>query len=342
MNLRLSADQQLLVDTFASLYRDLSPTSVVRAAESGSGIDNKLWTALVETGAITMGVPEEHGGGGAEMLDLALVAEQHGRHLAPAPLIEAQVATRLLASLVDDGAALDLSDLLSSGRVVTLTVRPSSGSLATLVPGGWVADVALVLSGQRLLIFDLEGHRTKVDNTGGLPLADITVPADATEIASGPRAQTAFSVARFEWLSLMGAALVGIGERALEIGVDYARERKAFGQPIGAFQEVAHRLADVATAIDGARLLAREAAWAASADPDRFHQLAAMGFAFAAETARAAGYRSLHVHGGYGSMAEYDIQLYFRRAWAWAAQYGPPESAYDLVADQRYGLGAER
>src|SRR4051794_23406956 len=330
MDLRLSADQQLVVDTFAGLYRDLSPVSVVRAAESGSGIDDKLWTALVETGAVTMGVSEEHGGGGAEMLDLALVAEQHGRHIAPAPLIECQVAMRLLARLVDEGAPPEVADLMSSGRIVTVTVRRPSGNKATLVPSGWVADTAVVLSDQRLLMFDLDGHRTRVANTGGLPLADITVPTDAAEIASGPAAEALFTAARFEWLTLMGAALAGIAERALQIGVDYACERQAFGQPIGAFQEVSHRLADVATGTDGARLLAREAAWAAGAEPERFRQLAAMSFAFAAETARAASYRSLHIHGGYGSMAEYDIQLYFRRAWAWAGQFGPPESAYDL------------
>src|SRR5262249_6064635 len=133
------------------------------------------------------------------------------------------------------------------------------------------------------------------------------------------------------------AALVGIGARALEIGIDYARERKAWGVPIGSFQAVSHRLADSATALDGARLLAYEAAWAASEQPERHSERAAMAFAFASESARDATYRSLHFHGGYGFMMEFDVQLYYRRARAWSGIYLEPRRAYGRVADKRYG-----
>ena len=135
---------------------------------------------------------------------------------------------------------------------------------------------------------------------------------------------SAFDGALDDFLVLTAAGLVGIGARALEIGVEYVKERKAWGVPIGSFQAIAHRLADSATAVDGARLLAYEAAWAASDEPDRHSELAAMAFAFAYESARDATYRSLHFHGGYGFMMEYDIQLYYRRARAWANVYAEP------------------
>jgi alkylation response protein AidB-like acyl-CoA dehydrogenase len=155
------------------------------------------------------------------------------------------------------------------------------------------------------------------------------------ELAAGRDAAAAFEVARDEWMVLMANALAGMGSRSIEIGVDYVKERQAFGVPIGSFQAVAHGLADAATAVDGSVLLAREAAWAAGSDVDRASELAALAFGFTAESAREASYRSLHYHGGYGFMLEYDIQLYFRRAKAWPAQWGEPRLAYARAAQLR-------
>ena len=136
---------------------------------------------------------------------------------------------------------------------------------------------------------------------------------------------------------MTAAALVGVGARSLEIGVEYVSERQAFGASIGSFQAISHRLADSAVALDGARLLTYEAAWAADDDPDRATELAALAFAFATEAARDASYRSLHFHGGYGFMEEYDIQLYWRRARAWAAAWGEPAAGYRRATAARHG-----
>jgi alkylation response protein AidB-like acyl-CoA dehydrogenase len=156
-------------------------------------------------------------------------------------------------------------------------------------------------------------------------------------LAEGDAARVAHERAVDEWMALTGAALVGVAARALEIGVAYVKERKAWGVPIGTFQAISHRLADSASAIDGARLLAYEAAWAADDQPERAAELAAMSFAFAYETARDTTYWSLHFHGGYGFMMEYDIQLYYRRARGWANVFTDPELVYRRVADHRYG-----
>jgi alkylation response protein AidB-like acyl-CoA dehydrogenase len=126
----------------------------------------------------------------------------------------------------------------------------------------------------------------------------------------------------------MANALVGIGTRSIELGVEYAKERRAFGVPIGSFQAVAHGFADAATAIEGSKLIAREAAWAAGEDVARATELACLSCGFCAESAREASYRSLHYHGGYGFMLEFDIQLYFRRARAWPAVFGEPARMY--------------
>jgi alkylation response protein AidB-like acyl-CoA dehydrogenase len=338
VDLRLSVEQEQLVEAFSGLYSKHAAPEHVRAAEA-TGFDAELWGRLLGLGVLPMAVAEASGGWGASLLDLAVVAEQHGRFVAPAPVVEAQVAARLLARL-GQAAAPPLAAALAGDRLVTFSPRRARGPVAALVPAGSVADDAIILAGDRLLLVPLDGARTVVENLASMPLADIALPdpaaaADVVVLAEGPAALAAHDRALDDWLALTGAALVGLAARALEIGVDYVKERHAWGVPIGSFQAISHRLADSATAVDGARLLAQQAAWAEADQPERFAELAAMAFAFAYETARDATYRSLHFHGGYGFMMEYDIQLYYRRARGWAEVFGDPAAAYRRVSDRR-------
>jgi len=180
-------------------------------------------------------------------------------------------------------------------------------------------------------------ERAPFENLGGMALADVDVSSATTVLASGDEARTALDAATDDWLRLTAAALVGLGARALELGVAYAKERQAFGAAIGSFQAVAHPLADSAAALDGARLLAHEAAWAADEAPGQAAELAALAFGFAGDAARAVTQRSLHVHGGYGFMMEHDIQLYWRRARAWTNVWGEPALAYRRASAIRHG-----
>ncbi|MCT7659013.1 acyl-CoA dehydrogenase [Mycobacterium deserti] len=335
MDLSLSGEQRQLVDSFAAMYAQASSPEEVRAAEP-SGFDPKLWAALTETGAVEMAVDEADGGWGASVLELALIAEQHGRALASAPIIEAQVAARALAA--SGGGGL-LEGALAGDKIVSFAPRPCEGDVLTLVPGGAVADTVVALVADRLVACPTTA-RGCVTNLGSLPLADIEIDHDVTVLAEGPDARRLHSAALDLWLTLTAAALAGAARRAVEIGVQYAKQRHAFGNPIGSFQAVSHPLADSATAADGAQLLAFKAACAFADEPTRVTELAAMAFAFAYETARDATSRSLHVHGGYGFGMEGDIQLYYRRVRGWAMVYGEPGVALDRVADARYGVAA--
>lgn len=326
MDLRPTTEQTEIVGVFADVFGDHCTPDHVQAAESGPtpGHDAALWARLVELGALEMALPDDDGEAVASLLDLALVAEQHGRFVAPTPMIEVQVATRLLAKV---GA-------YNPDRTATIALRPVRGARADLLPAGTVADDAVVLDGDRLLLVPLEGRGTPVANLGSLPLADVDLP-EGRELATGAEAHALFENAVDEWRVLTAAALAGLSQRALEIGVAYVKERKAFGQPVGQFQSVQHRLADRATESDGAELLARKAAWAAEFEPDRFSELAAMALAFAAETAIATSHDALHFHGGYGFMLEYPAQLYYRRARAWGAVLESPTDGYRRVSALR-------
>jgi alkylation response protein AidB-like acyl-CoA dehydrogenase len=337
MELSPTDEQHELVTSFANLLSKTSPPERVRAAEA-TGFDATVWAALTDTGAVPMAVPEAQGGWGASLVDLALVAEQVGRAAAPAPVVETQVAARLLAAVGSDPAPAALRGVLDGGDLVTLAVRPVERGVAGLTPAGAVCDAVVVSDGGRLVLVPVgDDGRRPVANLASAPLADIDVAGQGRELAAGAEARDRFETALDEWLVLTAAAVVGGGAAALDLGCAYAAERQAFGAPIGSFQGVAHPLADDATNLDGARLLVHEAAWALDTGAARGRELAAMAFAFASGAAEAATYDAVHVHGGYGFMLEYDVQLHYRRVRGWTRVWGDADTGYRRAAAARYG-----
>lgn len=344
MELGFTDEQEALRDTLRAFFDKESPTTVVRASEP-LGFDAALWRKSAGMGLAGIAVPEEHGGGGGGFVELAVVAEALGRYLAPVPLIEASVANLLLASLLaatDPGLGSLVAQAVAGELLVTVAPRPAADGVARLVPAGAVADAVIVRDGDELLLVRQSDRgpdtpAPAAPNLGTQPLADCRVGSgNSTVLARGPEAVAAHERAVRQWELLTGAALVGLGERALEIGVEYVLQRRAFGVLIGSFQAIQHRLADVVTALDGARLLAYEAAWAHDEDLPEAGTLATMALLFAAESAFRTASESLHFHGGYGYTLEYDIQLYFRRAKSWALAAGDPRAAYARLAQRLY------
>jgi alkylation response protein AidB-like acyl-CoA dehydrogenase len=211
--------------------------------------------------------------------------------------------------------------------------------VAELVPAGALCDALIVRSaGRLLLVSPPPAARRSVSNLGSAPLADVQVDGErGVELALGAAADELFEAALDEWLVLTAAALVGMATAAHEAVCAYAAERRAFGALIGSYQGVAHPLADDATALDGARLLVRQAAWALDSGLDRGRELASMAFAFTSETAERATYDAIHFHGGYGFMLEDDVQLHYRRARGWPRVWGGAEDGYRRAAAARYG-----
>src|SRR5439155_6109624 len=179
-----------------------------------------------------------------------------------------------------------------------------------------------------------------VHSLGDAPIADRTLRVDARAVvASGARARELHDRVLDEWRVITAGALVGLAGAALELGVEYAKQRHQFGVPIGSFQAVAHQLADAATMVDGAQLLAREAAWAADEREPDAAALARMAFVFATRAAQRTTSVALHVHGGYGFTLEYDVQLYHRRAKAWPLALGDPRRQTLHLAAALFGPG---
>jgi hypothetical protein len=296
-------------------------------------------------GANAMGLPESAGGLGMSLLELGLVAAHSGGALAPVPFVEVATAGRLLAAL--DAQDTLVSEIAKGTALVSLSLpRPHpvtgtgpSKASRTLVPFGSVVDQVVTFEGDELFLVSGAPQRRspRVLDTGSGALAhwDLskTEGSDCRSLANGITARRVSARATAEWKLLTAFWLVGLAKRALAIGAEYARERIQFGVPIGGFQAIAHPLAECATRVDGAELLAWEAAWADSEEPERFEALASMAFVWASQTALRTADVSLHTHGGYGFSEEYDIQLYYRRAAALPSVAGGPREELQSVAE---------
>lgn len=339
MELNLTPEEVQLVDAVRSLLRRESSPDRIRASEK-TGFDRSLWTELQQLGVPSMAVadgPTE----AASLFHLVLVAEQCGAALASAPVLEGMVAARLLARCRDDAGEL-LASVCEGDVIATLSLGHAATGAPNLVPAGAIAHLVLAMDGDDLVAVTSNPSGVRIENLGGLPLGFWEPGAGArTVLATGSTAQSAFTAALTDWKLLSAAQLTGLSAAALGLGVDYVKSREVFGAPIATFQTIAHRLADDATAVDGARLLTYKAGWAVDEGRGDGDILASMAWLFASETALDVTRDSLHYHGGYGFTAEYDIQLYFRRAKAYSLLWGDPRSEYRRLAGLLFAPGSE-
>lgn len=346
MDLSLSPAQEDTAELMGRLLADAGPAAARRAEPLG--FDPDLWKRLAASGIGGMGLPESVGGGGAGLDLLVVAAEAVGRALAPVPVIEHAVAGRLLAAVAPDHPRLAA---VGAGEVVaTVSLRPAHDGVARSVPAGAVADLVLLLDGPDLVV--VEGPPPgRSANLADAPVADRRRDGEdggtdeaqaAAVVATGDAARRAFGVARDEWRVLTAGALVGLGAGALELTLEYVKQRHQFGVIIGSFQALQHGLAEFPGILDGARLLTHEAVWSLeTGQPSQRGatgpELAVMALCFAGEAAREVSARAIQYHGGYGYATEQDPQLYYRRARGWSLAAGPVSEELTRLADLTFG-----
>jgi alkylation response protein AidB-like acyl-CoA dehydrogenase len=352
MNLDFSDEQQVLRDMFRGVLTEHSPIEVVRKTEDDPrGYPEALWKQLAEVGATGILIPEAYGGAGQSLIEAAILYEELGRALAPVPHFESAVlAARLLATAGSEAQQKSWLPRIASGEAILTPawLEPDGGfgpkgvqMRATPAGDGFeltgtkrhvgfarAASALIVLartgSGERDIdLFLVDPAAQGVTATQLLSLASdaqyelrfekVRVPA-AAKLGAPGSGWTSFEHVLEEGIALLAAQAIGGADRALEITVDYAKERKQFDKPLGAFQAIAHYLADASTKIDGGRTLVYEAAWARAEGRENASQLAAMAKLFACQTYRDVTAMCQQVWGGVGFTIEYDIQLFFRRA----------------------------
>lgn len=369
LDLDYSAEQVMLKETVRDVLARECPLSVVRELEDDPiGYPPSLWATFQELDLVGILLPEEYGGSGMSLIEGVAIYEELGRALAPTPhLVSAVIAGGAIAKGGSETMKAELLPGIAAGTSIysVAWLEPENG----FGPKG--IEVAATPSGDGFTISGVKrhvafakaaDHVVVVARTGaGAEDVDLFVVAtDApgvsmrqqTTIASDCQYEVTFDgvavraedrigaaqtgwaiferVLREAWI-LSGALAVGGAQYALEITVQYAKDRKQFDKPLGAFQSLAHYMADDATNLDGAEQLVHEAAWASAAGRP-ITQLAPMAKLFACRTFRDMTANSQQIFGGIGFTVEFDIQLYFRRAKSLQLSWADDRTLTDAIA----------
>ena len=298
-------ERQLLRQSVAALVsKHATSEANRRAMDSVTGYDEALWSMLCEqVGVAALVVPEEIGGAGGELADAAAVLEELGRALVPTPLLGTTLAElALLAADEPDGETIER---LAAGTAIGAVVFDRD-----YVINGDVADVVLAVDDARIVRWaevSIAAAHT-LDPTRRLALV---TPGACTTIGNDPGIADTASI-------LLAAEQVGAAARCLELTVEYTKQRVQFGRPIGSFQALKHRMADMYVAVQSARAVVGEAV--ASPTPIS----AALARLAASDAFCSVAGEAIQLHGGIAITWEHDMQLYFKRAHSSAQLLGSP------------------
>ena len=316
-----------ITDGIAELLESAGGLPRVRRLQGGTqSFDRGAWSKLAEHGWIGAAVPEAQGGTGLAMREIAMLLEYAGKKLIPEPLVPVLGASVMLARSGAAGASL-LADLIA-GRQLVMPVDAEEGLKAptAYASDAHAADVFLALIDDKLVAIPRNTSGVALetqDTVDGGSIArlkfDGVSPGSLTVIGTGEQARDAFRAGRD--LALLGysALLVGLADEALAMTVQYLKDRKQFGVPIGSFQALQHRAASLHVLIKGSHALLFEACQASAA---RRSIAALSAKSYAAETALTTVKECVALHGAMGYTAEHNMSLYFRRAMALAVAGG--------------------
>ncbi|MBK6561049.1 acyl-CoA dehydrogenase family protein [Candidatus Amarobacter glycogenicus] len=338
MDLGLSEEQELLKNSAREFLEKECPEEHVRAMEEDEkGYSPELWKKMADLGWQGLMIPEEHGGAGFSFLDLAVLVEEFGRALVPGPFIPNQVAAAILLAAGSDAQKKKYLPKLADGSsIFTYAFTEPSGrwdrdGVQMKLEGGKLNGTKLFVPDAAVADYIVTAARK------GNDMVAVVVPRSAVQvtvlktIASDKQAEVVYKdvavadddvmavpqavgdTIRNQATVLECAYLVGLAQKDFEISVNYAKERVQFGRPIGSFQAIQHKAADMVTDVDGMRFIMYKAAWATSEGEDSAQMDVAMAKAWCSDASRRVVAHGQQIHGGIGFTKDYVIQLFFRR-----------------------------
>lgn len=330
-------------------------------AESEQGFEQSDWDEMAELGWSGLALPEEWGGQGLGIVDLAVLFEEMGYALAPSPLLSTTLVGLALTHCGSDDQRERYLRPLAAGEkrgAPAIWDAGSPGNPGVFTMEAKVGGDGVILDGEKVLVPDAasadffivatsDGKRHLVDSgADGLvvtaePSIDLTrrlysvrfegvqVAAADTLPAEGPDYYPVF----FRLCIALAAESTGLAQRTMEMAVAYAKDRQQFGRPIGAYQAVSHRCAQMLLETENARSAVYGAAWAADAEPESLPLAASMAKAYASDAGWRVPDASIQVHGGIGFTWEHDLHFFLKRGKANAAMFGTASWHRNRVAD---------
>jgi alkylation response protein AidB-like acyl-CoA dehydrogenase len=299
---QVSEEREMLRATVAALVDKHANSEAVRAAmDSDKGYDENFWRLLCEqVGAAALIVPEELGGAGGELADAAVVFEELAKALVPTPLLGTTLAEVALLATGDHQPLEGLAEGTAIGTVVFD---------AGYVLNGDIADVVIAAQ---------DGQLTRWTDVTVTPATAMDPTRRLAAVAAGGTTALGTDPGLADTAAiLLAVEQVGAASRCLDLTVAYTKDRVQFGRPIGSFQALKHRMADLYVKVSAARSIVADAV----ADPTSTN--ASLARFMATETFNAVAADAIQMHGGIAITWEHDIQLYFKRAHGSAQLLGP-------------------
>jgi alkylation response protein AidB-like acyl-CoA dehydrogenase len=366
MDFALNSDQQLLKDAARTFLDAQCPSAVVRALwDEGRGESEAIWKDMAQLGWLGLALPESVGGSALGMVETAIVLEELGRAACPSPYFPTVLAAtavaeagsavqqrRWLPAVAAGGARATVAFLdtdwgWEAGGVMTQATRTSHGwslrGTKRFVPWAHVADVVVVpaQTADGLGLFVVEAAATGLV-VSPMPAIDLgtrwsTITLDGVSVANdaalGVPGQASALLDMLLRRGAVGAAaeMLGAARRCLDMSVAYAKVREQFGQPIGAFQAIRHKCAEMLVEVENAHAATYYAAWALDAAAEDAAMAASVAKAYVGDAARKVCGEAIQVHGGIGFTWEYDLHLYVKRAKALEAMYGDADHHRELI-----------
>ena len=349
MAIAISEEHRELAGTARSFLRDRGARAANRAlldAEKETLPD--FWTGFAGLGLLGLHLPEEHGGGGAGLPELVVVAEELGRAAAPGPMLPTMIASAVIAAsgtgeqrarLLPGLASGAAPAALGTGGSLTAADGAATGD-AGVVLGGGLAELLVLAAGDDMVVVRADAPGVTVDVPANLDparrSARVTLDGAAADVLPGARPH-AVAVAR----TLVSAEAVGGALECVENAVEYAKVRQQFGRPIATFQAVKHHCANMLVAAELATAAVWVGARAASGPADQFELAAAVAAALALPAFTANTGLNIQVHGGIGFTWEHDAHLLMRRAATLAAVFDPHSAERDVTRLRAAGVVRE-
>jgi alkylation response protein AidB-like acyl-CoA dehydrogenase len=305
MDFDLSDDQVALRDGARELLDGFASPPQVRAhTGTDAAYDHALWAAMAEQGWLGIEVPEDRGGVGLGTVEVAVLAEELGRHAAPAPFVSTVLA---IDAFGEAGEGEWVERLIAGDALACVAWDP-----AAPVPYAPSADVAVVLTDDAVFAMDMTERPRRQ------PAMDITRELGwlAFDPARARRLGGADARARLldRGATFTAADLLGSASRALDLAVEHAKDRVQFDRPIGSFQAVKHRCADMLVDVEGMRSTVYWAAWCIGAGDDEAHVAASTAKTWCSDASKRVMSSALQVHGGIGFTWEHDLHFFMKRA----------------------------
>jgi alkylation response protein AidB-like acyl-CoA dehydrogenase len=301
MDFDLTEDQREIKSVAHELLAARSPIAKVRQAADAGQYDAVLWHEIVELGWPGIAVAEQYGGQGLGAVELAVLLEELGYACASTPLLSTAVA----AAAIQASGSEEQRERWLPGLVAG-EITAGVGSSGLIVDGHG-ADVVVLLDG--------DGARMLASPESELvPTIDPTRRYARLPSGAGDEGEALADDAAARVRTAVAAEVVGVCQRALDMTLEYVKDRKQFGVPVGSFQAVAHRCAQMLLHTESARSTAYFAAWAADADPSRLAEGGALASAAAATAGREVTASAIQAHGGIGFTWEADVHWLYKRA----------------------------